>query len=58
MTGRCLSLRAIVTIRFWQFGNGHKNPSCGFITFRMRDLNVMTHEMFGNRGEFRSARCA
>jgi hypothetical protein len=48
MTARCLPLTPIVTFRFWQFRNGHRNSPCGVIIFGMRDLNVMTYEVFGN----------
>jgi hypothetical protein len=48
MTARCLSLTSVLSFRFWQFRNGHKSPLYGVVIFGMRDLNVMTHEMFGN----------
>jgi hypothetical protein len=47
----CLFLMSIVNFRFWQFKNGHGNPSCGIIVFGMRDLKVMTYEMFENKVE-------
>jgi hypothetical protein len=49
MTDRCLSLTPIVTFRFWWCRNGHRNPHCAVIVFGMRDLNIMTHEVFGNK---------
>jgi hypothetical protein len=48
MTARCFSLMPIVTFRFWQVSNGHRNLLCGVIIFGMRDLSVMTHDMFEN----------
>jgi hypothetical protein len=48
MTARCFPFTSSVTFRFWQFRIGHRNPSCGVIIFRMRDLKATTHEMFGN----------
>jgi hypothetical protein len=44
----CLSLMSIVTFRFWQLRNGHKNPLCGVVIFGMQNLNVITYEVFGN----------
>jgi hypothetical protein len=32
-TARYLFLTSIVTFRFWQFRNGHRNPPCGVIVF-------------------------
>jgi hypothetical protein len=34
MTDHCLSLRSIVTCRFWQFRNRHRAPSCDVIIIR------------------------
>jgi hypothetical protein len=48
MAARCLPLASFVTFRFWQFRNGHKKTPCGVIILGMQDLNVLTHEMFGN----------
>jgi hypothetical protein len=48
MTARCLLLRSIATLRFWQLTNGHIIPPCGIIIFEMRDLKVIWREMFGN----------
>jgi hypothetical protein len=45
--GRLL-LASIVSFRFWQFKNSDINQSYGVIIFEMRDLNVMTHDLFGN----------
>jgi hypothetical protein len=48
MMARYLYLTFIVTFRFCQFRNGHRNPLCAVIIFGMRDVDVMTHAMFGN----------
>jgi hypothetical protein len=46
MTARFLIFNVI--FRFSLFGNGYRNPPCEAIAFEMRDLNVITCEMFGN----------
>jgi hypothetical protein len=46
ITAHCLSLTFIVTFRFWQLRNRHRNPLYGIIPFGMWDLSVMRHEMF------------
>jgi hypothetical protein len=48
MTVHCLSLTSIVTFWLWQFRNGHRKLLCEVIMFGMRNLNLMTHEIFGN----------
>jgi hypothetical protein len=48
MPARDLSLASIITFRFWQLRNCHRNPPCAVIIFGILDLNVLTHEMFGN----------
>jgi hypothetical protein len=51
MTARCLSLTSIVTFASGGLETVTETRIVMVIIFGIRDLNVMTHEMFGNELE-------